>query len=248
MLCVHCDADNPQQAKFCYKCGAALSIFPNAASIGAALRPPNASTQVAADEEQVAVPAPATGPSEARIPAKSAEERPSATATPSLTPTSPQTGHAAVPESKPKKQSVWWPKVDTVEAARSAAKDAAGICFFIAGGTALISVIAMGIGHPVFGVTGWDWIGAAIFAIAGWAMTQMSRIWSTVSLLFYVVIRGIALFNLTALQPGDQNDQGSVSSLLIWSFIFGMALLNGIRGTFAYHRLTRSPQSKPTAA
>jgi len=116
-----------------------------------------------------------------------------------------------------------WPEIFDEESARDAAHKAGGWAAFVAGLTALFAVISLTSGTSVMGADGWSLIDAALFAAVAWRTWCGSRGWAIAGLAIYCI--GV-LYRIASHPPG-------VSILTIFIIL---ALINGVRGTFALHR------------
>jgi hypothetical protein len=130
----------------------------------------------------------------------------------------------------------YWPDVSTVESAESAAHLGAGVCFFVAGLTGLIAAISTFSGKPIVGLTTWSFVDAALFAFAGWRVWKLSRTWAAIALVLYIAERI------------DRLAYTRTTSGVVMAVIFTLALLSGVRGTFAHHRLTAAQGEAARAA
>lgn len=236
MFCTNCGAENPERAKFCYKCGAHVagaplvataplpqggSVLESTATVVSAI----SATKTVETTDLESAGTTNTAPAVA-APVISASHTPTS---PPPAPTAPSGLPSAVAKpaaTKPKlkRDNSLWPKVDTLAAARSAAQQGAAVCFLVAGVTGVIALIAVGTNQQVLGENGWSLLDAVIFAIAGWRTIRLSRAWSVAALLLYMVEAGFRL------------SQGSTGAIVVMIF-FIMGLINGIRGVFAHHRL-----------
>lgn len=126
----------------------------------------------------------------------------------------------------------YWPELTDLKESEKAAHEGAGVCFLVAGGTAIIAGMSVWLDKPVLGMDVWALVDAGIFAIAGWRIWRLSRIWAVLALATFIAesINAIALHPL----PAVFLIRGTLTLVLIGS----------VRGTFAYHRF-RSNALKP---
>ena len=188
MLCT-CGAANPEQARFCYRCGA--QIVYKSHDPGA--HPPQESGRSSGANN-------------------SASQRAGTYGSPTQ-PTAPN------PILK-----FLWPKPDSITAAISAAKQGAIACFVVAAITGIIALVSISSRQQIIGLNGWSLIDAALFAIAGLRILRLSRTWSIVGLVLYLAEAGFRL------------SQGQFSGIVVMIILI-IALINGVRGTFAYRHL-----------
>jgi hypothetical protein len=126
---------------------------------------------------------------------------------------------------------MWWPPVTYREGAREAARLGAGAAAFVAGVTALFSVLAI-FGAQIFtGFSPTSLVDAGLFAIVAWRTYRMSRSWAVVGLSLFIVERAYSIYahGMTAMA-------GFVVGILLL-----LAFVNGVRGTFAYHKMVTQP-------
>jgi len=127
----------------------------------------------------------------------------------------------------------YWKEITDTETASDATKAAVGISYFVAAVTGLVATLSVVYHKPILGLDAWSFLDAILFVVIAWRIGKMSRIWSVIGILLYVVE---ALFSLAT-------KAGGIGVLTI---VFIVAYINAIRGTFAYHRYAR--QSEQTAA
>ena len=116
-----------------------------------------------------------------------------------------------------------WPEIINEDSARDAAHMAGGWAAFVAGLTALFSIISLTSGVSVMGITSWSLIDAGLFAVVAWRTWCGSRAWAVAGLSIYCL--GV-LYRVATHPPG----------ISILSIIIILALINGVRGTFGLHK------------
>jgi hypothetical protein len=187
MLCT-CGAANPEQAKYCYRCGAQIVYqFQNP---GGHLPERSGRSGGGNSGSQWA------GTYEA--------------------PTQPKARHPVL--------KLLWPKTDSITVAISVARQGAIACFVVAAITGVLALVSISSRQQIIGLNGWSLIDAALFAIAGLRILRLSRTWSIVGLVLYLAEAGFRL------------SQGQFSGIVVMIILI-IALINGVRGTFAYHHL-----------
>lgn len=127
--------------------------------------------------------------------------------------------------------------VSTPQESEKAAHGGAGICFFVAAVTSIIASISVYTGKSVIGLDAWAFVDAAVFAFAGWRIWKMSRTWAVVALALYVCESVVRLAGSPKPASG-----------LVMTVIFVLALIAGVRGTFAHHRLAKNEAEQAKAA
>lgn len=123
----------------------------------------------------------------------------------------------------------YWPNLSNVKDAEQAAHRGGWACFVLAGGM----VFAVGMGAST-----WDFCYALILLIAGWRIWQLSRIWA-VLVLVWAVLGFVALLVVgIALGP-------LVFIPILLNLAFTVVLIDGVRGTFAYHAIMKKEPAAP---
>jgi hypothetical protein len=133
--------------------------------------------------------------------------------------------------SKRKTGSGWWPEVDSSDGAKGAAHQGAGSAVIVAGVTTLFSVLAIFGVQILPGFSPASLIDAGLFAIVAWRIYKMSRIWAVLGLVFFVGERVYSLYLRGLTGAGGL----VVGVILLFGFI------SGVRGTFAYQKLSKVP-------
>jgi hypothetical protein len=133
----------------------------------------------------------------------------------------PTSSHPA----KPQTANQWFLKIDSLESAKKAVAQGYVAAYIIAGLTAVIALVALASEQAIAGIDEWAMLDALLMAVAGIGMQFYSRTAALGALILY------ALGKAVSLSEGNMNTTGAVMSVL-----FFLALLNGVRGAFAYHR------------
>jgi hypothetical protein len=129
-------------------------------------------------------------------------------------------------------KSQWGPPVTYREGAKEAARLGAGAAALVAGVTALFGVLAI-FGFEILpGFSRISLVDSGLFAIVAWRTYKMSRAWAVVGLVMFVAGRVIAFY-----LSGVIAMSGIIGGLLLL-----LLFLNGVRGTFAYHKLSTQPR------
>ncbi len=116
-----------------------------------------------------------------------------------------------------------FPEIQTEEDAKKASKQAAGFCFFIAVVTGVVAYLQMNKIIDLFpGVGGYAFIDAGLFVVIGIFLLRYSRIAAVAGLLLYAAEQVF-----TIMQSGYR-----FNLIVIFATL---ALINAVRGTFAYH-------------
>lgn len=119
----------------------------------------------------------------------------------------------------------WFLKIDSLESAKKAVTQGYVAAYIIAGLTAVIAIVALQSEESIAGLDEWAILDALLMAVAGIGMQFYSRTAALGALILY------ALGKALSISEGQMNTSGAIMSIL-----FFLALLNGARGAFAYHR------------
>ncbi len=118
----------------------------------------------------------------------------------------------------------FWGKLDTLEAAVDAAKIGAAGAYMVASVTAALAVASL-LGFSIIpGIGAVSLIDAVIFAGLGFGIWRNSRVCAVAALALYLVEQSMIVSNAP-----------TVNVVMIAMFV--VFFINGIRGTFGYHRL-----------
>jgi hypothetical protein len=128
-------------------------------------------------------------------------------------------------------RNAWWPSLETKSGAKEAAHQGAGAAVFVAAVTGLFSILAMFGVQILAGFSPTALFDAAVFGVVAWRIYKMSRAWAVVGLLGFVAERGYALY-----AHGFNVGAGIIVGVAIL-----FAFINGVRGTFAFHKLSKTP-------
>jgi len=130
-----------------------------------------------------------------------------------------------------------WPEIMDEASALDASHKAGGWAAFVAGLTVLLAVIAMVTGSVLLGIGPGALVDAALFGIVAWRVWNGSRPWAVAGLALYLFE---ILWNLS-------NHHG----VGILTLVVVLALVNGVRGTFALHNYraerAKMMQSQPNS-
>ena len=122
----------------------------------------------------------------------------------------------------------FWGKLDSVEAAVDAAKAGAAGAFMVAAVTAALAIASIFGFSVIPGVGALSLIDAAIFAGLGFGISRNSRVCAVLALAFYLLEQWMMVSNVSTFNG-------------VMFVLFVVFFINGIRGTFAYHRLKHHP-------
>jgi hypothetical protein len=119
-----------------------------------------------------------------------------------------------------------WPEIIDEDSARSAAHTAGGWAAAVAGLTTLLAIISIFSSVSLLGINAYSLVDAALFGVVAWRVWCGSRGWA---------IAGLALYGLEVVYAVVTHPPG----VGILTIIVLLALINGVRGTFALHKYTQ---------
>lgn len=134
-------------------------------------------------------------------------------------------------ESTPKKNWIW-SDVTTVESAKSAALKGFWACMIVAIVTAIFASLSLVLKKDIASIDSWAYLDAAIFALFAWRIRKMSRIFSVLAVILFIIEK--------ALLAMSQGAAGLPLAIVLLLFF-----INGVRGTFSYHKLTKQAEISP---
>ena len=133
-------------------------------------------------------------------------------------------------KSKQQQKSNFFHSIETISDAQKVGRQGALAACFVAGMTTLFAVAAMSGALPLaVPIDGWALVDAVIFAIVAWGIYQMSRVAAVAGLVIYILEK-VYMQVALGMRMG-------IGTLMVVVLI--LAFINGIRGTFAYHRLRK---------
>lgn len=130
----------------------------------------------------------------------------------------------------------FWPDVSDLEGATDATRLAMWCALVVGGATALFAVLSL-FGLRVMGASLAALFDAALFAAIAYGLSKHSRFAATVGFLLYLIEK---LYQLKT--------TGNFLGVGALSIVFLIGFLNGMRGAFAYHKLSAINAQNATAA
>jgi hypothetical protein len=125
--------------------------------------------------------------------------------------------------------SSYWPDVSDQQKAEKAIGYGFGAAAFVACITGGLALVAMYLHKPILGIDGLGLVDAVMFAAIGFGINKKSRAAAVIGLGLYAVERIYMM-----VQGSGDNSAGAVASVL-----FTLYFIHGVRGTFAYRRLSK---------
>jgi hypothetical protein len=124
----------------------------------------------------------------------------------------------------------FWSPVTTIAQARKVARQGCWTALLVAGITAAFAIASIALEDAALDlpINAWSFVDVVIFLAIAWGIYRLSRIAAVLGLVVYglgQVLMWIAI--------GPQLEGIWLLTLIVFGFI------NGIRGTFTYHRLRR---------
>lgn len=123
----------------------------------------------------------------------------------------------------------YWPTFGNVADAVQASNGAFWAAVFCATVTALFATISVFTHAGVIGVNASSYVDAALFALVAWRIRRRSKVFAIVGLVLFVLEK---IFQYTTQPLSTLGFSVFLAIVLLFLFI------NGVRGNFAYHRLT----------
>ncbi len=126
------------------------------------------------------------------------------------------------------KGNVFWPAVDTIEAARKASMYGVAAAAFSAVITTLVATWALGAGKKAFGfIDAWAYIDVAIFAVVTYGIYQEKRFAAVFGLAFFLFEKATQIA-----------DTGKLSGAWM-AIVLVLCYVGSIRGVYALHKLRK---------
>jgi len=131
----------------------------------------------------------------------------------------------------------YWPELGNLADAEQASNQgfwAAVVCGVI---TALFATVAAFSGKDIIGINPLAYADAVLFGVIAWRIRARSKTFAVIGLALFVIEKILQL----ATQPASLGFGIFVAVALLFAFI------NGVRGTFAYHRMKEAMALQQTA-
>jgi hypothetical protein len=132
----------------------------------------------------------------------------------------------------------YWPELTSPEDSEKAARGGAGVCFLVAGVTAMAAGASAWLGRPVLGMHAGAFVDAGIFAIAGWRIWRLSRTWAVLALAIFILETAYAVESSPAIPAAGA----------YLRVILALVLTGSVRGTFAFHSFKKKESAASLAA
>jgi len=130
------------------------------------------------------------------------------------------------------KSNQWFPSIDSLSSAKSAARQGFWAALFVAGMSTIFALAASAgsLPEPLNQVIDESiWIDVVIFVVVAWGIYCMSRVAAIAGLALYVLGR---IYIWSTLPPNS-----------FWQILLALSItltfVNAVRGTFSYHALLR---------
>ena len=89
---------------------------------------------------------------------------------------------------------------------------------------------------PIVGASAWELVDCGLFAVIGWRIAYLSRVWAVVGLSVYLMEALVS-----SIVHGLSAD--AIAPFIV-TLVFLAAYINALRGTIAYHRYARSKSAQ----
>ena len=136
------------------------------------------------------------------------------------------------------KQDRWyWPTFGNIADAEQASNQGVWAAAFCAVVTAVVATISLLSSHSVMGINSLAYVDAVLLVIIAWRIRRRSRVFAVIGLALFVAEK---IFQF-ATQP-----QAYFGILMAVALLF--CFINGVRCTFAYHRMLAAKAQEPAVA
>jgi len=127
--------------------------------------------------------------------------------------------------------------MDNLADAEQASNQGFWAALFCAAVTAVVATVALLTSHALMGIGPLAYIDALLLAIIGWRIRRRSRVFAVI---------GLALFIVEKIFQFATQHQAYFGIFMAVVLLF--AFINGVRGTFAYHRILAAQTQQPAIA
>jgi hypothetical protein len=138
------------------------------------------------------------------------------------------------------RMSWYWHEIRDEDSARYATTPAVWVSYLIAVMTGLIAIVSLLSRGPVEDSIGLVCVDCVLFAVIGWRIASLSRVWAVVGLSVYLV-------EMLASLVARGLSVGSVAGLIV-AVVFLATYINALRGTVAYHKYLKLESARTRAS
>lgn len=136
------------------------------------------------------------------------------------------------------KQERWyWPTFGNIADAEQASNQGFWAAVFCAVVTAVVATISLLSNHTVMGINAFAYADVLFLAIIAWRIRARSRVFAVI---------GLALFVFEKIFQFATQPQAYFGIFMAVVLLF--CFINGVRGTFAYHRMLAAKSQEPVVA
>jgi hypothetical protein len=132
----------------------------------------------------------------------------------------------------------YWPKIGNVADAIEASNRGFWAAVFVAAITAVIATISLLAKTDVAYINSLAYVDAALFAIIAWRIRRRSK---------FFAVAGLVLFVFENVVQFSAHPQLAIFGWVM-ALLFILLFISGVRGTFAFHRLSAQKQQAALAA
>jgi hypothetical protein len=134
------------------------------------------------------------------------------------------------------RNSWYWSKIDNVADAIEASNLGFWAAVFVAVVTTIFATVTLVLKKDIAGINPLAYIDAVLFAIIAWRIRRRSRAFAVIGLCLFVLEKVVQFSTQPQL----------VSFALFMAVVITLLFINGVRGTFAFHKLSaKEQQSDP---
>jgi hypothetical protein len=131
----------------------------------------------------------------------------------------------------------YWHEIGDEDSARYATTPAVWVSYLFAALTGLVIIVSFISRKQIDGANGWALVDCGLFAVIGWRIACLSRVWAIVGLFVYVA-EALVSFVARGLSVGE------IAPCIV-AFVFLAVYINALRGTVAYHRYVNLKSAQP---
>lgn len=135
-----------------------------------------------------------------------------------------------------KSSNVFWSKVVDLPSAIAASDQGFWAAIAVAAITTVFATIALVTKTDIATINAWAYLDAILFGLIAWRIRRRSRAFAVAGLCLFVIEKAVQFA-----QP-EVASSGAVMAVL-----FLLLFISGVRGTFAFHRLSRPDAAAPVA-
>lgn len=137
-------------------------------------------------------------------------------------------------ESEIKQVKWYWPTISDISGAIAASDQGVWGAVLVAAFTAMFATIALFTNSDIAFINAWAYIDAAAFGMIAWRIRRRSKFFAVAGLCLFIFEKAVQFSDFQINIP-----------TLFMAGLFLVLFINGVRGTFAFHRLSGQIASEP---